>query len=67
MISAPDINMNSVKFDWNLVDSVLMSNEYIITLPEMYTVMSVQQASFYKIITWLTNLQQTVPKIKNKK
>ena len=59
--------MNSVKFDWSLVDSVVMSNEYIITLPEMYTVMSVQQASFYKIITWLTNLQQTVPKIKNKK
>ena len=66
-MSAPDINMNSVKFDWNLVDSVLMSNEYIITLPEMYTVMSVQQASFYETITWLTNLQQTVPKIKNKK
>ena len=37
MISAPDINLNSVEFDWNSVDSVLMPNECIITQPETYT------------------------------
>ena len=46
MISAPDINLNPVKFDLNSVDSVLMPNECVITLPEMYTVMSAQQVFF---------------------
>ena len=38
MISAPDINLNPVEFDWNLVDSVMIPNKFIITLPEIYTV-----------------------------
>ena len=44
-----------------------MPNEYIIALPEMYTIMSVQQVFFYKTNTRLTKLQQTVPKIKKNK
>ena len=46
MISARDINLNPVKFDLNSVDSVLMPNECVITLPEMCTVISVQQVFF---------------------
>ena len=38
LISAPDTYLNLVKFDWNSVDSVLMPNKYIVTLPKMYTV-----------------------------
>ena len=30
--------MNLVQFDWNSVDSVLMPNRCIVTLPKMYTV-----------------------------
>ena len=37
-ISAPDTNLNLVKFDWNSVDSVLMPNKFIVTLPKMYSV-----------------------------
>ena len=37
-MSAPDTNLNLVEFDWNSVDSVLMPNKCIVTLPEMYTV-----------------------------
>ena len=38
LISAPDTNLNLVEFDWNSVDSVLMPNKCIVTLPKMYTV-----------------------------
>ena len=38
LISAPDTNLNLVEFDWNSVDSVLMPNKFIVTLPKMYTV-----------------------------
>ena len=38
VIWAPDINVNPVEFDWNLVDLVFRPNKCIITLPEMYTV-----------------------------
>ena len=38
LILAPDANWNPVEFDWNSVDSVLMPNKCIITLPKMYTV-----------------------------
>ena len=38
LISAPDSNWNPVEFSWNSVDSVLMPNKCIVTLPEMYTV-----------------------------
>ena len=37
LISAPDTNFYLVEFDWNLVDSVLMPNKVIVTLPKMYT------------------------------
>ena len=37
LISAPDINLNLVEFDWNSVDSVLMPNKFIITPSKMYT------------------------------
>ena len=33
LISVQDINLNPVEFGWNSVDSVLMSNKYIVTLP----------------------------------
>ena len=36
-MSAPDTNLNPVEFGWNSVDSVLMPNKCIVTLPEMYT------------------------------
>ena len=32
LISAPDTNLN-----WNSVDSVLIPNKFIVTLPKMYT------------------------------
>ena len=38
LISAPDTNLNLAKFDWNSVDSVLMPNKLIVTLPNMYSV-----------------------------
>ena len=38
LISAPDTNFNPMEFDWNSVDSVLMPNECIVTLPQMSTV-----------------------------
>ena len=38
LISASDTNLNPVKFDWNLVDSVLTLKKCIVTLPKMYTV-----------------------------
>ena len=38
LILAPDTNLNPVEFSWNSVDSVLLSNKYIVILPEMYTV-----------------------------
>ena len=37
LISAPDTNLNHVEFDWNSVDSVLMPNKCIVTLPKMHT------------------------------
>ena len=37
-MSAPDTNLNLVEFDWNSVDSVLMPNKCIVTLPKMYIV-----------------------------
>ena len=55
MMSAPDISLILVKFDWNSVDSVLMSTECIITLPEMYIVTcgklrsNVSAANFFSI------------------
>ena len=33
LISAPDTNLNPVEFGWNSVDSVLMPNKCIVTLP----------------------------------
>ena len=36
-MSAPDTNLNPVEFGWNSIDSVLMPNKCIVTLPEMYT------------------------------
>ena len=38
LILAPDTSLNLVKLDWNSVDSVLMPNECIVTLPEMYNI-----------------------------
>ena len=38
LILAPTTNLNLVEFDWNSVDSVLMTNRCIVTLPKMYTV-----------------------------
>ena len=38
LISAPDTNLNLVEFEWNSVDSVLMPNKFIVTLPKMYSV-----------------------------
>ena len=38
LISAPDSYLNLVEFGWNSVDSLLMPNKYIVTLPEMYNV-----------------------------
>ena len=35
LISIPDAYLNFVVFGWSLVDSVLMSNECIVTLPEI--------------------------------
>ena len=35
---AQDTNLNPVEFGWNSVDSVLMSNKCIVTLPETCTV-----------------------------
>ena len=37
LISALDTNLNLVEFDSNSVDSLLMSNKFIVTLPNMYT------------------------------
>ena len=37
LISAPDTNLNLVEFDWNSVDSVLLPDKFIVTLPKMYT------------------------------
>ena len=58
--------------------NVLIPNECMITLPEMYTVTcgckkkciekcQCSKVFFYKTITRLTNLQQTVLKIKKNK
>ena len=38
MISATDINLSLVEFDWNSIDPALMPNKFIVTLPKMYTV-----------------------------
>ena len=38
LISAQETNFNPVEFGRNSVDSVLMSNKCIVTLPDMYTV-----------------------------
>ena len=38
MISAPETNSNPVEFGRNSVDSVLLPDKCILTLPEMYTV-----------------------------
>ena len=38
LISIPDANSNFVELHWSLVHSVLMSNECIVILPEIYTV-----------------------------
>ena len=38
LISTPDSSLNPVEFGWNSVDSVLMPNKYIFTLPEMHIV-----------------------------
>ena len=35
---APDTSLNPVEFSCNSVDSVLLSNKYIVMLPEMYAV-----------------------------
>ena len=37
LISASENNLNPVEFGWNSVNSVLMPNKCIGTLPEMYT------------------------------
>ena len=37
LTSPPDTNSNLVEFDWNSVDSVLMPNKFIVTIPKMYT------------------------------
>ena len=34
LISVPETNFNLVKFDWNSVDSVLMPNKCVVTLPK---------------------------------
>ena len=38
MIPAPGTNLNLVGFGWNSIDSVLMPNKCIATLPQIYTV-----------------------------
>ena len=38
MTSAPDSNLSPLEFGWNSVNSVLIPNKYIVTLPEMHTV-----------------------------
>ena len=38
LISGQENNLNPVGFGWNSVDSVLLPNKCIVTLPEMYTV-----------------------------
>ena len=38
LISIPEANLNFLEFDWSLADSVLISNECIVTQPEIYTV-----------------------------
>ena len=38
LISVQNTNLDPVEFGWNSVDSVLMSNKYIVTLLDMYTV-----------------------------
>ena len=38
LISAPDYCLNLVESGWNSVESVLIPNKHIVTLPEMYTV-----------------------------
>ena len=38
LISAPDYCLNLLESGWNSVDSVLIPNKHIVTLPEMYTV-----------------------------
>ena len=38
LILAPDTGLNLVKFDWNSVDSVLIPNKCVVTLPEMYNI-----------------------------
>ena len=79
LISATRHHLNPVEFDWNSVDSVLMPNECIVTLPDLYTTVTCGSKKkctgrcqcskffFYKTITRLTNVQQTVTKIKKSK
>ena len=38
LISTSDTNLHPVEFGWNSVDSVLMPNKCIVTLPEMCTI-----------------------------
>ena len=38
LILALDTNLNPLEFGWNSVDSVLMPNKCIVTLPGIYTV-----------------------------
>ena len=38
LISPPDTNLNPTEFGWNSVDSALMPNKCIVTLPKMYVV-----------------------------
>ena len=38
LILGPDTSLNLVKFDWNSVDSVLIPNKCVVTLPEMYNI-----------------------------
>ena len=35
LIQVPDTNLNPVEFGWNLLDSILMPNKCIVTLPQM--------------------------------
>ena len=65
MISAPDINLNPVKFDQNSVDSALMPSECIITLPGMYTA-NVSAASFFSIKNYTVD-NPTTGRTENKK
>ena len=38
LILGPDTSLNLVKFDRNSVDSVLIPNKCVVTLPEMYNI-----------------------------